>query len=186
MQAPTQEQLKDPQWWRANVPDWATVHLSHYRQEKACFASAHADGALAVIADARRAGFNLAKTCWHSPIPRPAKPDQEWVDGLPPVGWHGECTWGQKVNWFECVMLPRYCLALYKHGGWSLMDIFPEAGHEFRPLKTDAEREREEVWNEAVKVAHEATKHFGISGQIPMATIMSALYDAGLLRKGGE
>ncbi|WP_328186961.1 hypothetical protein [Marinobacter sp. OP 3.4] len=120
-----------------------------------------------------------------------AQPEsQEWVDGLPPVGVEVElreplspCAYryftGRVVGYDEEMSIKS---AVCRVGD----EYHAYKPSQLRPLKTDAERGREEVCSEAVKVAHQAIKHFGISGQIPMATIMTALYDAGMLRKGGD
>jgi hypothetical protein len=76
-----------------------------------------------------------------------AKPAaQEW-DGeeLPPVGWHGQCTWGLKVQWNECVILPGREIAKHELSGWRVSYIADYREIQFRPIRSQAERERKEL-----------------------------------------
>jgi hypothetical protein len=70
----------------------------------------------------------------------------EWDgQGLPPVGWHGQCTWGLKVQWDECVILPGRGIAKHELSGWSVSYIADYREIQFRPIRSQAEREREEL-----------------------------------------
>lgn len=59
---------------------------------------------------------------------------------LPPVGWHGEVTWGAKTSWHECVMLPSNRISYNSISGWVVNDVRNLEFVEFRPLKTERER----------------------------------------------
>lgn len=69
--------------------------------------------------------------------------DNSWHERgeLPPVGWHGEVTWGAKVEWYECVILPRGRVARADRlGEWCALPISEHESIEFRPIKTERER----------------------------------------------
>lgn len=100
--------------------------------------------------------------------------DSTWHERgeLPPVGWHGECTWGMRANFFECVILPYGKLARASYGGdWAISPIGEHREIEFRPICT----ERKKAIEAAAKIAEEHNK----SGA---KEFYGALYDAGLLR----
>jgi hypothetical protein len=80
-------------------------------------------------------------------VKRPAKPAApKWDgEGLPPVGWHGQCTWGLKVQWDECVILPGKEIAKHELSGWSVSYIADYREIQFRPIRSQAEREREDL-----------------------------------------
>lgn len=79
-------------------------------------------------------------------IPRPAqKPEVEWDGKAPHVGWHGECTWGDKAVWFECVILPAGRIAKDKYGEWEVADMVRLRNIEFRPTRTKEQRQRDEL-----------------------------------------
>jgi hypothetical protein len=69
----------------------------------------------------------------------------EWENGIPPAGWHGECTWGNKENSHECVILPDLKIAINFYTSWSVDQISQLEGVEFRPIRSQAERERKEL-----------------------------------------
>lgn len=111
----------------------------------------------------------------------------EW-DGTakPPTGWHGECTWGERQNWFECVSLRGNFIALFKYSEWSIKHWSEDEGFKFRPIKTQAERQRDEV----VEAAMELTcgpndKRETITRNIIQQCLVE-LYGAGMLRKERE
>jgi hypothetical protein len=75
---------------------------------------------------------------------KPAAP--EWDNtGLPPVGWHGECTWGRKCEWSECVILPVGKIAKHEFNGWFVRVIDDYRAIEFRPIRSQAEQELEDL-----------------------------------------
>jgi hypothetical protein len=75
----------------------------------------------------------------------------EWDGkGLPPVGWHGECTWGNKENSHECVILPVLKIAINFYTSWSVDQISQLEGVEFRPIRSQAWREYEELGRDII------------------------------------
>jgi hypothetical protein len=85
--------------------------------------------------------------CGDYMIAKPTKPAaQEWDgEGLPPVGWHGQCTWGLKVQWNECVILPGGEIAKHELSGWRVSYIADYREIQFRPIRSQADRERKEL-----------------------------------------
>jgi hypothetical protein len=69
----------------------------------------------------------------------------EWVNGIPPIGWHGECTWGNKEAWPECVILTNGKIAIERYENWSFSTISDYREIEFRPIRSHAERERDDL-----------------------------------------
>ena len=57
---------------------------------------------------------------------------------LPAVGSHLEVSWGKKVAWYECVVLPSNRLAIDRYAGWHVVGWRDD--YEFRPLKTEKEK----------------------------------------------
>ena len=74
---------------------------------------------------------------------------KEWQDGLPPIGFHGEITWGKKEKWFECVVIPGNAIAIFSNGTWVVTDVFHDVA--FRPLRTDREKWVEQAVIHATK-----------------------------------
>ena len=68
--------------------------------------------------------------------PRPVgPPSNDWVDGWPPVGFHGECRWGSSVEWFECVVIPVGQVVVQgSAGNWNVVDDIKSYGYEFQEL----------------------------------------------------
>lgn len=111
------------------------------------------------------------------------KPTKEWDGtGLPPVGWHGEFTWGGKYTWHERVVLPCNKVAYNKNTEWLIWFSSKADEAEFRPLRTSEQiaAEKKKEWVE------KASQHFqskcmpDYSGQ-PFLDGMSAIYDALIL-----
>lgn len=101
-------------------------------------------------------------------------PDDVAFKGGPlPVGWHGECSWGQKVNWVECIKLLGNLIARRKFHWdsreWIVDSIEPD--YEFRPLKSDRER-----WVELAVDAYKSSKK-GIYTNCELKCI-ELIYDA--------
>lgn len=149
------ERLKwDADYWDEVAPEWAAVYLHHYSKGKACFAEAHHQCAKAVIAESHnpeRSPFNLAKSCWHTPVPRPTK--QEWEGGLPTVDCkcqfihpgirsHGWQTGVIKAYFDDRVVIQSNPL-IWEPNGIAVILIDSEL--KFRPLKSKQERQREEL-----------------------------------------
>lgn len=129
-------------WLECGAPEDATHALD---TEKRLHWEKWEDGIIWVYRPGGWAKHNKITAALFERIPRPQAPEAEWVDGLPPIGWHGECTWGTKVDWCECVMLPYKWAAVnmsQRGQGWELRPI---DGYEFRQLKPKAQRDREEL-----------------------------------------
>ena len=110
-------------------------------------------------------------------IERPTGWDGE---GYPPIGWHGQFTWGEKVNWFECVMLPSKILARYKYGTWDLVHTFGQKDLEFRLLPDKAQRDRDEVITSARVML------LNMHADPILEDVLDALYDTGRLIKADD
>lgn len=68
------------------------------------------------------------------------------INDKPLVGWHGECTWGTRCRWNECVALPDNEYAVKFVGGWKVKPLRWFAGIlRFRPLQTEHDALRAEV-----------------------------------------
>ena len=72
-------------------------------------------------------------------FPLPGEQQQWNGEGLPPVGWHGECS-SDKHGWFECVVLPDGFIAYTANDKWWQVDDGNGVALEFRPLRTERER----------------------------------------------
>ncbi len=73
---------------------------------------------------------------------------KQWIlDGLPPVGWHGECTWLAEPEWFECFVLPDGFVA---HRSRTDLGWVTGNAHlfQFRPIRRERER-----WVEKAAIA---------------------------------
>jgi hypothetical protein len=101
----------------------------------------------------------------------------EWENGIPPVGWHGECTWGNKENSHECVILPDLKIAINFYTSWSVDQISQLEGVEFCPIRSQANRERDT----AIDYAFSKLTEFREARQV-----LGDLYDAGLLQMPDE
>ena len=108
-------------------------------------------------------------------IPRP-KPADERVNGLPPEGV--ECEYELHGGRYEWCQIKAH----RGSGTWITTEVDDRVVRndltKFRPLRTQAEREREKVINEAWYIMDECNN--GLSG------MAAALYDAGMLRKPAE
>jgi hypothetical protein len=76
--------------------------------------------------------------------PRPVgPPSNDWVDGWPPVGFHGECRWGSSVEWFECVVIPVGQVVVQgSAGNWNVVDDIKSYGYEFQELHLKPQTEQ--------------------------------------------
>lgn len=174
MKTPTQQQLNDPAWWDENAPEGAT----HFWGPSSDWYRVDADGTTYAFYDNQwRApchGFRLGKERIHRRPTKPAAP--EWDgEGLPPVGStqrncelvgiHGDT--GQ----FEVVAHRNGAAIVYVPLDDNDGDAFPALPCHFLPIRTQAEREREELancinsqvcigWDKALQVAgHIITKY---------------------------
>lgn len=84
---------------------------------------------------------------------------------------HGKSAIKDRADWFVYEVLDG------EYSG--AIDVEP--ADLFRPIKTTAERERDEVMAAATKVANEVVGHE--AGLIPVTNIVEALYELGMLRK---
>ena len=77
-------------------------------------------------------------------IPRPTGWDGE---GYPPIGWHGQVTWGAKGEWCECVMLRGWWATIYNdnESEWHARCLNKAEAPEFKPLPTKQEQEKSEL-----------------------------------------
>lgn len=69
--------------------------------------------------------------------------DNSWYEQgeFPPVGWHGQITWGAKVKWYECVILPNGRIARdTQNHDWGIFEIDKHADVQFRPIKSEREK----------------------------------------------
>lgn len=81
-------------------------------------------------------------------FPLPGEQQTGWnVEGLPPVGWHGECS-SDKSDWYECVVLRDGFIA---HSDTQIGKEFWRVdsidGLSFRPLSSEREQWVEQALN---------------------------------------
>jgi hypothetical protein len=118
-------------------------------------------------------------------MPKPTKPAaQEWDgEGLPPVGCECEVK-GAVENWCKCKIVAHHkSRAVFFCDHWaheSDYDALPASN--FRPIRSQEQREREEIINAAVKVID---VKFGSPRSIYVGYCES-LYDAGMLRRSDK
>ena len=112
-------------------------------------------------------------------IGRPTGLDGE---GYPPIGWHGQVTWGCKVRWIECVMLSGDAVAVGGEGDWSIELFCKQMAPRFKPLPTKEEWARDEIIDcasKAIEMGH------GLAGSA-YKKYCRALHAAGMLRKADD
>lgn len=119
---PTDEQLADSQWWDENRPDWEVVYCK--------------------MAEAY--GATQSDMCEHC-IPRPAKPEPREWDGVEwpvPVGITIQNGFGEHrtVIAHDGDRIVCRCEKSSCYRGYDRAEA-----HKLSPLKTQAEREREEL-----------------------------------------
>ena len=64
-------------------------------------------------------------------------------DGNIPIGWHGECTWGYRGSWYECVMLPDGKIYHNTAFGWCVRCV--DESYRWRPLNSEEKAKRESL-----------------------------------------
>jgi hypothetical protein len=69
----------------------------------------------------------------------------DWVNGIPPIGWYGECTWESNLFWYQCVILPDRKIAIDFVERWEVRPTPKIKALNFRPIRSQAERERKEL-----------------------------------------
>lgn len=169
MKTPTQEQLNSVEWWdeRAGTATYYCTDINQFLDYN------------------RHYALSGATCCIPRPQPTDAKRRQEWVDGLPPVGVTCEVEDPSTGYWNRITVT-----AVGQNKLLAKSETFPNEFAlnltcRFRPLKTDAEREREEVIEAALACIdqdYSAQPSATISEYVENAVIQ--LYDAGMLRKG--
>lgn len=166
MKAPTEEQLRDPAWWDENAGT-----ASHYCRGKGRFYD-----------------FRLhdSRCCFH----RPTKPEpQTWDgEGLPPVGLtNKQFTLMTRIS-VACNEHPETEYEVVAHHLGKVVVAGKSFGREFahivpaddcRPIRTQAEREREELAKKAAELITEGYEFY-----VGAEEAAQRLYDAGMLRKG--
>lgn len=142
MKAPTQQQLSDPEWWDENAPEGAT-----HRSAKTGAWFQIINGSVWEWIDDGWMPKEL--------IPRPAKPEPKGWDGegLPPVGFECEVdinmiqisVVGSPSGWRWCEVLAHRdeCAIVWVPSENLATKVCNRAA--FRPIRTQAEREREEL-----------------------------------------
>lgn len=168
MKAPTQQQLNDPKWWDENAPEGAT------------HSSAKTGAWFQII---NGSVWEWIDDGWMPKelIPRPAKPEPKERGVVEAELHEGEGAWyeavivgktldGQKsiIEWVD--------EATQKHS----VDALPDS--RIRPLRTQAEREREETVDEALGYLEYRTRNLDAEDEM-MKGRLTALYNAGMLRK---
>jgi hypothetical protein len=94
--------------------------------------------------------------------------------GVPFFCWRGECTWGAKISWSECIMLTGGQIAKEYFGKWEVFSIDQLYKIEFRPMPSQSEKDRDL----AIDHAFSKLTEFREARQV-----LGDLYDAGLLPK---
>jgi hypothetical protein len=167
--------------------DWGEIHYEARPQSQPDWTEAHDD---ATHYDAKADVFCKFDGYWcgdefvlemqkrwgvEGYIARPVDPPaSDWVDGWPPVGWHGELQWGVGGDWFECVVIPGDLVVVQgSAGNWNIVDDMKSYNFSFQELQA-AESERDIV----VRAAIEACPYPGSS---TTHIDVEALYDAGML-----
>ena len=56
--------------------------------------------------------------------------------GWPPIVWHGQVTWGSKVDWYECVIMPDGSVAYKEDGRWLMTALSLKDNLDFRVMQT--------------------------------------------------
>ena len=56
--------------------------------------------------------------------------------GWPPIAWHGQVTWGSKVDWYECVIMPDGNVAYKEDGRWLMTALSLKDNLDFRVMQT--------------------------------------------------
>jgi hypothetical protein len=98
----------------------------------------------------------------------------EWNgEGIPPVGTECEATWGAKVAWMRCVILPENKVYLKKSTGWEVQSVDDCWGgpFEFRPLQSEEQKQVVEL-TDIIIVAN-------YSDSVTAFEVAKAIYNAG-------
>ena len=79
--------------------------------------------------------------------PRPTETEpSEWIDGWPPVGWQGECSWGGNGKWFNCMVIPGISVVVQGSAGdWNVVNDLKEYNYEFREVQNEVDADRADL-----------------------------------------
>ncbi|WP_417518782.1 hypothetical protein [Marinobacter sp.] len=191
MNTPTEAQLNDPKWWAANAPEWATMVGRIGPGRRLAWANLRQYGYKDhLVFYLFASGQNFALCDFRALAKRPKADEPPMWDGKesPPIGAVCEGDADERPGGYEP------CLVIYhdKHAaaeGHTHVALFMAYGKfiephwcsDFRPAKTEAQRERDEVAKKAAFILE--MKH---GSPITLYTkYCEDLYDAGMLRKGG-
>ena len=112
------------------------------------------------------------------------KPQPVWNgDGLPPVGC--ECEAFDGVSWFPVVVVGRYdgFAFAWNYDYRKTLTVNEEHSNNFRPIRTEAERKREDIIDELVSVF--ISHHGNPKGAEGYRSIAVKLYDKVISKKTG-
>ena len=118
----------------------------------------------------------------------PEEPTQEWVDGLPPIGCECEIKYfhDNESKWAKCYVVgetkDNKCLVINVYHDDSLHFAFKKKGSlEFRPLKTQEQKDRETFIEWA-----KAGLHLNIDDMGAAFKVVEQLADNGAKAPAGE
>lgn len=129
----------------------------------------------------------MGSTAWVRVCSRQEFEDYKPEKGrLPPVGTHCEITWGARVRWYECIVLPDQAVIIKEtigNSGWRTHSQNIPDDVEFRPLRTGRDR--------AINAAYrslplEQFPSDSVGWQGSARRIIGALYDAGKLSENNN
>jgi hypothetical protein len=113
----------------------------------------------------------------------------EWDgEGLPPVGIICD-VWHLKKTWRRAGIVAHVMSVEGEKAVWQLVDYSEWGGDlacNFRPIRSQAEREREEVINAVLEGCGYNVSHFAIAGSPESVDLLNELYDLGFLRMPGK
>lgn len=189
MTQPTEQQLKDPTWWAANDPTGGKA--THYWPEmKAWYRVESLVFVWEPLSKDSWARCTPGKIEEPGIVPRPEPRSQEWDgEGLPPVGC--ECEFKSAMSRWQTVIV-KYAS---EHGsvvelGSGVEDFVSCTFQpEFRPLRAKEQIDRDELIDEAWSAIKQDYSSESKELTHPQEYVLNAicqLYDAGMLRKGGE
>lgn len=192
MKTPTDEQLRDPKWWDENAPEGAT----HFAPQKfgwdaGVFWRIEKGAGVEAWAITDRGFVYYPEPTWTEDSfvgavqrPTPNAYVSEWDGvGLPPVGCECECM--RHGLWVKCEIgahgEDHACPVAFAQTEFDCQVLDERM---FRPLRSQAERERREVIEAAKQVVKDEYGVEFLEDEIAEREL-GALYDAGMLRKGG-
>ena len=191
MTAPTEEQLRDFDFWTREAPARAT-HCARFPSGEIEWQKRSPDRFPQRWSERRMLWEDAGHAATGKLFARPAKPEpKEWKDGLPPVGC--ECEINPHGEWFQAIVhgygKNKFLAEISSFQTDSDGDVingehaYWTTSTKFRPIRTQAEREREETVDEALGYLEYRTRNLDAEDEL-MKGRLNALYDAGMLRKG--